>query len=368
MPRYTFPFEINPKLPFVQTHLGTQEMHFDESGNVDNDQDERPTNKDGYVAYGEVEGGVYWLLIRAKGYLDWQEKRAVVNNMPTEVINLVPAPPQKLSWDADNIYNADGSRYRMCFGSNFMLPQLVAEGVDIKPLLYSGLNGYRLFGSYVFIADQAGMKHWHPDNYPNWAEAVDKTFQILAAAGKGAEFSLVQDNRQFGKDAGYLRNLQNTTLEIMRQYNGLFYVLGNEVENNGVNPDDFDRPTGTGVVCSCGSGLTGGAAPLSRGKPWDIQWQHLRRDGKMFIDIPPVDAPTYWLEHKLGFDETIGFADFNDPGKRTNNDDWAYRMGREMSAWNGGTIHLHSGGHSQPLGGQEEKCKNRFVNAFTGGE
>ena len=85
---------------------------------------------------------------------------------------------------------------------------------------------------------------------------------------------------------------------------------------------------------------------------------------KMFIDIPPVDAPSYFMNHKVLFDETIGFADFNEPGRRTNNSDWAFKMGRVMSGWNGGVIHLHNGIHSQPLGIIEDFCKDEFARAF----
>jgi hypothetical protein len=245
-----------------------------------------------------------------------------------------------------------------------MLPQLVAEGVDITPLLYSGLNGYRIFGSYWYIAEQASRKHWHPSEYSNYYQAIEQTFNILEKNEKYACLNLVCDNQLFNKDVGYIQDWQNEVIEIIKNQKNSFYSLGNENEKNGFNADNFTKPSG--IISACGSGLTGGPAPLSRSKPWDIQFQHLRRDSKMFIDIPPVDAPTYWLEHKLLFDETIGFADFNDTGRRTNNADWAYKMGRGMSAWNGGVIHLHSGGHSQPLGSIEELCKDEFVRGFNG--
>lgn len=271
---------------------------------------------------------------------------------------------EDLHADSDRIRTESGKEWKMCFGSNFLLPQLVAEGIDIVPFLYSGLNGYRMFGTSSNPSTQAGFKPFHPDNYSNWLESIGKTFDILADNGKYGQLDLICDNNIFNKDVNFLRDLQNQVAEMLRSKKNKLYSLGNENFKNGFNANDFSEPGG--LITACGSGGSGDPAPLSNGRAWQTQRQHLRRDIKMFIDIPPIDAPTYNLAHIIIFDETIGYADFNQDGSRTNNKDWAYKMGRIMSAFNGGVIHLHSGGHSLQLGSREAECKDEFVRAFGG--
>jgi hypothetical protein len=267
---------------------------------------------------------------------------------------------QSLHIDGDDLKTEDGKRWVVVGCSDYMLPQLVAEGVDIVPLLYRGPNTLRFFNTHGYISDQVGLKRFHPDVYgmSQWLQANEKAIDIANEHGYYIEANLICDNQLFNKDVNFLRNLQNQFCEMFRKKKGI-YSLGNENDANGFNANDFDKPSG--LIAACGSGLTGGPAPLSRGQPWDLQFQHLRRDEKMFIDIPPVDAPTYHLNHRLLFDETIGFANYDDAGKRSKNKNWAYKIGKIASAFNGAIIHLDSGSHSRPLNGDEQGCVDEFV-------
>lgn len=280
------------------------------------------------------------------------------------VLNEIPLPVYDLHTSGDKIITEINTEWKMKFGSNFLLAQLVAEGIDIKPFLYSGLNGYRIFCTSYNPSIQAGFKPFHPDNYPNWLNAIGDTLAILNANGKYAQLDLVCDNNIFGKDANFLRTLLVEVDSVANAHKGILGSLGNEVTKNGINPNDFTEPTGK-TLWACGSGESGAPAPLSNGKSWKTQRQHLRRDIKMFIDIPPVDAPSYNLNPIIIFDETIGYwNNITTTGSRTGNIDWASKMGRIMSAFNGGVIHLDAGGHSKPVVGIEEECKDAFVEAF----
>jgi hypothetical protein len=265
-----------------------------------------------------------------------------------------------LTIDGDDIKTSDGDRLVIAGTSNFMLAQLVAEGVDIKSRLYRGPNFARLFMTHGYISDQAGLKRFHPDNYgmTEWLSACERAIDICNENGQYVQANLICDNQLFNKDVNYLRSLQDSFIEMFKNKKGI-YSLGNENKYNGFNANDFSKPNG--VIAACGSGGTGQEAPLSNGQAWDIQHQHLRRDIKMFIDIPPVDAPTYNLQHKLIFDETIGFADFDDAGRRSSNKVWAFRIGREASAFNGAIIHVHSASHSDTLNSKEQECVDAFV-------
>lgn len=291
-----------------------------------------------------------------------------VNSLTASDIPIVLeyADPTRIVRNGDKlVYASDLTReFKWCFGSNFMLAQMLAEGVDIKPLLYPGLNGYRLTGTYVNIAVQKGLKAFNPTNYPNWLNHIADTFDILFSEGKWAQLNLFCDMQMQGYNLGQMRDMHRSVTDMLKTKPNSFYSLGNENQNNGFNADDFDKPAKDDeLVSACGSGLTGGPAPTSRGGAWTIQHQHLRRDIKMFIDIPPVDAPTYNMNHIVIFDETIGYADF-DSGSRSSNVDWAGKMGRIMSAFNGGVIHLNRGVHSETLSPREQECCDAFSGAM----
>lgn len=274
------------------------------------------------------------------------------------ILNSVIKPLGNLYIENDHLM-VDGKRFVIIGTSNYMLGQYEAEG-DSTNRLYRGPNFARLFCTHFYISQQVGLKGSHPDNYgmSNWLDANERAIDKCNANGQYVQANLICDNQVFGKDANFLRDLQNRFIEMFKNKKGI-YSLGNENQANGFNANDFDKPSG--VISACGSGLTGGEAPLSRGQAWDLQHQHLRRDEKMFIDIPPMDAPTYYINHKLIFDETIGFANYDSPGKRSSNKLWAGQIGRIASAFNGAIIHIDSASHSAPLNNVEQDCLDTFV-------
>lgn len=274
-------------------------------------------------------------------------------------------PVQTIRIENDTFVDEQGTRWLWNMATNFLLPQRIAEGESIGPVLYPGVTGYRLFLTHYNIGMQFYGKPFHPSIYgeQRWLDAIEQTGHILTANGKYRQGVLICDNQIFGKDVAYITNLQNKVTEIMRAQKGWFYSLANENPKNGINADNFSKPQG--VIAATGSGLGGGPAPLSNGKAWDIQHQHLRRDEKMFVDIHPVDAPSYDLNHMIIMDEPIGFADFNSSA-RTNRLDWAYQLGAFGRALWGMTAHLNNGVHSKPLGAREGECLAAFVRGMTG--
>lgn len=269
-------------------------------------------------------------------------------------------PLEDIHIDGDILRTSNGNQLIIAGTSNYMLAQLKAEGVNIVERLHKGPNFARLFMTHSIISGQVGMKAFHPDQYgmTDWLIACEDAIDICNANSQYVQANLICDNQLFGKDVSYLRDLQNRFIEMFKTKKGI-YSLGNENAFNGFNANDFSKPSG--VISACGSGGTGFEAPLSNGQAWDLQHQHLRRDEKMFIDIPPVDAPTYHLNHKVIFDETIGFANYDDAGRRSKNADWAYKIGRIASAFNGAIIHIENGSHSNLLNGEEQNSVDAFV-------
>lgn len=338
------------------------------NGDSDSAYDDRFTDLAGNTAWPNPlpSNAGYTLYVNERNVdTDYDSATVHVNNLNDDiliVLNELKPAIQEIHIDGDLFRDEDGHEWKMKYGSNFMLCQLVAEGIDISDRLYPGLNGFRMTGIYKTISEQAGFKAFHPKNYPNWLNSISDTFDILSHNGYYGKLDLFCDLRQLDYSIDEQKKILNDVVDMLRsKKNGFGHSLGNENDANGFYAGDFTKPN---IPFATGSGLTGGPAPLSNSQAWDYQYQHLRRDEKMFIDIPPVDAPTYNLQHKLLFDETIGFADFNETGRRTSNKDWAYKMGRIMSAFNGGVIHLHHGVHSEVMPQAEQDCIDEFVRAF----
>lgn len=278
------------------------------------------------------------------------------NDIPL-TLTLKRKPLQRVIKEGDTLLlEEDRTEYLWNMSSNFMLAQKVAEGIDITPLIHR-TGGSRVTGIFKIISEQALFKPFNPDNYPNWLQAIEVTIDRHYELHKRLQLNLFCDMQFLGYSVSRMQNLVSQIDEMLKLKKNVFFSLGNENEKNGFDANDFTKPAN--VLSACGSGLTGGPAPLCRGNAWDIQHQHLRRDEKMFIDIPPVDAPTYSKGHILIFDETIGWANF-DSGSRTSNKRWAYQLGAGMRGFNGGTIHIHNGIHSDPLNGDEESAITEY--------
>lgn len=339
-------------------------------GDSDSAYDDRFTDLAGNTAWPNPlssNNGYTLHVNKANVNTKYKDATVKINNFDNDikiVLDEVVIPVQRIHMEPDRFVTEDGKTFKWIFATNFMLHQLVAEGIDILPFLYNNCNGYRVFGSMHWIPSQIGMKDFDPDNYPNWATSLETLCDILASKGEYLQYNVLCDRQFLPGDVNKMRNMVGTVNEISKVKKNLIGALGNENPKNGFNANDFQRPTG-GAVWSTGSGLGGGPAPLSNGKAWDYQCQHLRRDEKMFIDIPPIEAPTYNLNHVLLFDEPIGFADFELPNRRTMRLDWAFQLGTVARGWYGMVAHLQNGVHSQALGVRENECLQEFVRGMT---
>lgn len=357
--------KLNEPIILVNIRLGINGQSLDES------YDDKFTDYAGNTAWPNPlpSNSGYDLFVNYRNILDEYESITVhVPSLEFDVLIILEKlikPVQDIHIFDNKFYDEDNQEWKMCFGSNFLLPQLVAEGIDIVPFLYDGLNGYRMFASSYNPAMQAGFKPFHPNTYPNWLNAIGDTLTILNANGLAGQLDIICDAQypNMSQDLSVLRKMVSDCNDLLNAHKGFLGSLGNENFKNGFNANDFTEPIGK-TIWACGSGGSGDPAPTSNGRVWRSQRQHLRRDKKLYIDIPPIDAPTYHLNPMILFDETVGYADFDNGSSRTNDSEQAYRMGRIMSAFWGGVIHLHSGGHSRLLGQIEEVCKDRFVESF----
>ncbi len=170
----TLQFQVNPKIEGIWTHLCyDQPPVIDASDNVDNDADERATNKEGYVAYTLVEPRKVWVLIRAKTH-GFQEITLGPVQMPHDELITVDLTPEvkilsRLTAHREGFQNMDNQVVRLSGVSAFMHYERFLNGEDIRPLLQQvqqlGSNTIRVFGMAHYIPVNAGRRPFRPADY-----------------------------------------------------------------------------------------------------------------------------------------------------------------------------------------------------------
>jgi hypothetical protein len=246
-----------------------------------------------------------------------------------------------------------GQRYKPKLASDFLLVFRKKNGEDITPILQqrknAGADMVRIFTCCRNIADL------NPKNYDVrfWLGA---TLDDIHSFGMRAEVEGFADVQLIGLTIPEQQVHQDIVCDVIRSKGSMdLYDLGNEIDKNGIDANNFSKPVG--VTSSPGS--------LQNNKPppapyWDFGTYHPRRDGddyyfsKYLSDITPQCEIYVGVEgrppmnHPVLPDEPIGFQAINDPGKRANHPGFAYRIGSiYMMYLNGSCFHSTNGVFSE---------------------
>lgn len=364
----TLQIQLTPKVENAMVHLGYVPLSVDASGNVENDFDERKTNKEGYAAFLHVEPKrVYW-LIRTPGY---QDQPGTVQMPHDELIepSIEPNALQLLQADGWDIKAEDGTRYVHVGATNYLHFQRWLEGQDVEPLLYAGFDAYTVTFSMKIVPGQAGLPELRPENYGGigpFCQRVDEYLTWIEARGKRLEATLLCDCRVMGVDFGWQESFTNSLYEVFRTGCHAVHLvqLVNEPDN-GVNAVDYARfRQPSGLFWSRGSSLAGQACPLPAGNYADA---HLAREGGgVYLDAQPY----YMCEGYPGYvgvkgpvitNETRGASNNVNSGSRTTDPDYFRRIAGAFRGWAGGTFHGDDIVHSRPMGDNIRRCADAFL-------
>lgn len=240
-------------------------------------------------------------------------------------------------------------RYKPKMASDFLLVLKKKNGEDIRPIIQqrkqAGADMLRIFTNCKIIADFDARSY-------DVRAVLGATLDDIHSEGMRAQVEGFADVQIQGLTVEEQKAHQNAVVDTIRSRGSLdLYDLGNEIDKNGVDANNFTKPVG--VVSSKGS--------LQNNKPphapyWDYGVFHPRRDGdnyyfsKYLSDITPQSEIYVGVEGEppanipVVPDEPIGFQSTNDPGKRANYPGFAYRIGSIYSMYlNGVCFHSTNG-------------------------
>ncbi len=323
-----------------------------------------PTNPNGQVQV-KLTPGDYIITISSQGYqtFDWNVHIELDGTIRQGLVKVSAGLAIKTS---GREFIIGGQRYKPKMASDFLLLEKKAKKEDIRPLLAqrktAGADFLRIFTMAKIIAD------FNPKTY-DVKQVLTETLTDIHDFGMRAQVEGFADVQLIGLTVDEQQHHQDVCAEVIRSLGSLdLYDLGNEIDKNGIDANNFTKPAG--VTSSKGS--------LQNNKPpkapyWDFGTYHPRRDGsdyyfsKFLSDITPQCEIYIGVEGEppanipILPDEPIGFQTTNDPGHRANYPGFAYRLGSIYSMYlNGVCFHSTNGVFSQPFDDVTLACAKAF--------
>ena len=255
--------------------------------------------------------------------------------------------------------------------SHFRLFQRYLDGEDIQPLL-SEANGIGANVLRVFCMYAVGIGDFYPQRYPQYDAKMQDFISFVGSAGLRIEWVILAACQYVMPDVDDQRRFVNQVANRCRGWTNCFVSLGNEAPQNGWKPEHFTRPTGADApLFSFGSGLSD-QPPERRGDY--LEW-HGRRDWpKVFASAEDMwyvgqgitsDGVRYANQAPIVHDEPIGFAEADQPGRRSTDPDLARTLALSGLAFgSGATFHSDAGVNSVPMGPVQRRCAGAFFGEF----
>jgi hypothetical protein len=319
-----------------------------------------PTGPDGVVDT-NLGAGDYVITVSSAGYstFDWP--------VHIELDGTITQGLVKISGGAaigvqGREFTIGGQRYKPKMCSDFLLVYKKMQGIDITNLLTErkqcGADMLRIFTMAKNIAD------FNPRTYDVFS-TLTTVLNEIHSFGMRAQVEGFADVQLIDLTLQEQLHHQDVVCDVIRRLGAMdLYDLGNETDKNGIDPNNFPKPSG--VISSKGS-LQNNAPPPA--PYWDYGVYHPRRDGtdyyfskflsdmtpqsELYVGVqgrPPMNCPVFP-------DEPIGFQAVNDPGRRSNHAGYAYRVGSIYSMYlNGSCFHSTNGVFSEPFDAVTAEC------------
>jgi hypothetical protein len=319
-----------------------------------------PTGPDGVVET-NLGPGDYVITITSPGYstFNW--------NVHIELDGTIRQGLVKISGGAaigvqGREFTIAGQRYKPKMCSDFLLVYHKSRGINITHLLQErkqcGADMLRIFTCCRNIADLDPRKY-------DVRAILTETLNEIHSFGMRAQVEGFADVNLIGLTLQEQLHHQDVCCDVIRSLGSMdLYDLGNETDKNGVDPNNFPKPSG--VISSRGS-LQNNQPPIS--PYWDYGVYHPRRDGtdyyfsKWLSDITPQSELYIGVQGRPQMDcpvlpdEPMGFAALNEAGRRSNHAGFAYRVGSIYSMYlNGSCFHSTNGVFSEPFDSVTAEC------------
>lgn len=357
---------------------------------------EQITNQDGYAVFtlADVTGDAS-IFIAANGYQPYDSGTVHPKDLVGRhnVIYLEPiAPPAPRNGSERGFLRVAGVQfidehnspwqYRGC--TDFSLTWRFLRGEEIDPILTDriavGCRVLRVFGMMENIA------HLWPQEVPRYYQRIAAFVDTVAARGLRVEFVVFADatNKLDGRRSVMPRladqqaHYARVVAALQRKW-AVLLELCNECEQNGVDPQHFERPPPP-LIASRGSS---GGEQLPPMPAWSYTVRHGSRGPQWPRDAKgALDVRDGWScsddETKRGCvafagthqptveDEPMGASEADQPGRRSSNpDDFAYFGATAALMSAGATFHSDAGIRSEPFGARQRACAIAMFQAMT---
>lgn len=354
---------------------------------------EQITNQDGYAVFtlADVTGDAS-VFIAANGYQPYdsgtvhpKDLRGRHNVIRLEPIAPVPNGGERGFLRVAGVQFIDERnrpwQYRGC--SDFSLAWRFIRGEDIEPILTDRIAvGCRVLR---VLAMMENVAHFWPQQIPGYYQRIAAFVDKVASRGLRVEFVVFADARNKLDEARsvmpHLADQQahyaRVVAALQRKW-AVLLELCNECEQNGVDPQRFQRPPPP-LIASRGSS---GGEQLPPMPPWSYTVRHgsrgpqWPRDAKGALDVRD-GWPCSEEEFKRGCvpfggthqptveDEPMGASEADQPGRRSNiSDDFAYFGATAALMSAGATFHSDAGIQSEPFGPRQRACAIAMFDAM----
>lgn len=257
----TLQLQLEPKIKDVWSHACYSPPDVDAAGNVQNDFDERATNKEGYAAYGLVDPKPVYVLLDLEGYkiadgseLKFSDTALGPISMPHDALITVQleraganAGTPRLHRDGNDLRNPNGQIVRLEGASFFAGHWLLLEkGADaIRPSLRElksrwNANCALIFGMSLYV--QKNLFNADPFNPAKYDQArlrdsFAELFGVLAEEGFYGYYPVFPDHGllpEFDSDDKCAR-YWDWLMSFMPQFDNLLLKPTNEGASKGYN-------------------------------------------------------------------------------------------------------------------------------------
>jgi len=261
-------------------------------------------------------------------------------------------------------FKRGGRRYYWRGSSDFTMLYDLMAGRDVSPVLRqrqaAGATGLRVFLMLHYI------QHLDPAEWPGIWTTLVPFARFVAGYGMDVEFTCLADCQVLLPRHEDQQAFITRVGETVGAEPNVICEAVNEYPKNGVDAPRLSRPPGR--IWSRGSSLADASPAMPA---WDYSGFHPRRD---WPKVAIADADAWFVgngvdengnptghAHPCIIDEPIGFAEAEEPGRRSNDPELARILGHtSLSHGQGGTFHSGAGLTSQFWGPITEVCAHAY--------
>ncbi len=344
---YDGPVDLDEKIVGATVFVGDQIHVTDSAGNT---------------WFEALPAGTYPVRVEAEGY-DPIEVEAVLPRQDPLAVSMAahgpPVPPSAgesgpIHPDGEVFRRADGSIYQWRGETQFLLFRDFLDGRDLSDRLNAIVNRnanlVRVLGMAHYIPLNAGQVGFNPAQYGDrYFTGLGEFADLLSRYGLRVEFTALADAQILMPIERDQRAFLEKVAGVLTSKPHAFLETGNEPFKNGFDPKRLGRVPGV-VQASGVYDYNDAGTPYASLYALDYVTVHPPRDNE-WPRKTRLDEYSNALDRPVVWDEPMGAAEVNDPGRRSNVvSDFAEMCAGTALHGAGATFHSEAGLTAAPFG------------------